>query len=163
MSLLLWPVVVVLFLVWSFAAWLLYSLSDWAAAIVSSAMGGILSPELGSWAQWLSTSLGDILQVLVVVTWAVLGLAILSAPAWIGRLVRRNERRPFLSGVRPSGGHDWRERRGRDGDDCGHDRRDDWKRGKRDWRGDLEDLRHLAYGFGKKYGSKKKWKKKWGD
>lgn len=176
MRLVLWPLAVVAFLVWSFAAWVLYSLSDWAAGILASLMGGVLSAELGPWAQWVSSSLGDVLQVLIVVTWAVLGMAILTAPAWTRRLVRRSSSAAYVPGTDPRAGR-WREREawkdgGRWREDMerreGRSDREDWddRDDRRDRRGyvrpEFDRLRHLAHDMGRKYGLKK-WKKKWDD
>lgn len=85
MGLLLWPVALLVLLAWSFTAWVAFGLSDWIAGLVGSAFGGILSAELGPWAAWITSSLGNIVQAAIVAVWAVGGLFILSAPIMLRR------------------------------------------------------------------------------
>ena len=164
MSFLFWLAALFLFVVWSMVAWLLFAGSDWIAGILATAFGGLLSAELGPWAQWLSTGLGDIVQVVVGLTWAIVGLAILSAPVWAGRLLARRERyvggdrRVAVVGDAPGYQHRWSD----DGwKQKGWRDRDAWKGRYERGRHELDELRHMASDMVGKYRKKKK--KKWDD
>lgn len=178
MSILLWPVAILVFLAWSLAAWIAYSLSDWLAGLVASAASGVLSAELGPWAQWLLSSMGDIIQIAIAVLWGIIGLLILWSPIWL----RRRRRQGFMEGAvnhgqglasearnadravpryepvqqsyasgRASRGDEWRHGGWRD--------REAWRDRFSEGRRDLDDLRFLARDLADKYRSKK-WKKR---
>lgn len=181
MGLLLWPVAILVFLAWSLAAWIVYSLSDWLAGLLANAASGILSADLGPWAQWLLNSLGDIIQIGVIVLWGIVSVMILWSPVWLRR--RRNQ--SFLAGApdysrqrnqpaapayepvpryeplptqpagRPWRGDEWRHGGWRD--------RDAWRDRFSQGRRDLDELRYMAREYADRYRSKKKWKKKYRD
>jgi hypothetical protein len=83
MGLILWPAALLLFLFWSLAAWLLFGVSDWAAGHVASAVGGVLTAELGPWAAWLIGSLGTLIKLGIIAVWAIVSIGILGAPLWL--------------------------------------------------------------------------------
>jgi hypothetical protein len=83
MGVILWPAALLLFLVWSLAAWIIFGLSDWAAGQVAGAVGGLLAAELGPWAAWAINSLGTVIKFGIVAVWAIVGFVILGAPLWL--------------------------------------------------------------------------------
>lgn len=189
MGILLWPVALLAFLAWSLAALIAFGLSDWLAGLLGAALAGILTADLGPWAAWLLASLGKIVQAVVVVGWAVVGLFILAAPVllrrrrraeamagaagdgWVGQphVQPRPQHGPAYGGYRPAPagghGHDWRRDREDDDDDDDDRRKRRW-RDKDAWRrrfepamGDFRDLRGIAYEMAGRYRGKR-WKKK---
>ncbi len=150
MRLLLWPVAMLLLIVWSLVAWLLFGASDWLAGLVGSASAGILSADLGPWAQWLTESLGTIVQIGIVAVWAVVAIFILSLPF----LLRRKHSRPEYV---PAGYEQgFRDRGFRHG---GWRDRDAWRDRTRYGYAELGELRHMALDMADQYRDKK-WKKK---
>lgn len=152
MGLLLWPIALLVFLAWSLAAFVVYGLSDWIAGLVGSAFSGILSADLGPWAAWLMSSLGNIVQFGVIVIWASVSLLIFAAPM----LLRRRQKIVYVERGTPDRwsasawrGEDWRGR-------------DKWRERVAHGRDDMRDLRHIADDMVAKF-RKKKWKKKWDD
>jgi hypothetical protein len=145
MGLLLWPAAIFGFLVCSLIAWALFHLSDGLAALVAGAFSSILSADLGPWAAWVLASLGDIIQGLVVVTWGLVGLAILAVPFWLRRR-RRDDGYPD-----------------NDGRYATYDHRDRWDDRPRR-RSDFANLRHEAEYLVRQFRGKK-WKKRklWDD
>lgn len=85
MGLILWPAALLLFLFWSLAAWLIFGLSEWAAGHVATAVGGVLTAELGTWATTLINSLGALIKFGVVAVWAIVSIGLLGAPMWLRR------------------------------------------------------------------------------
>jgi hypothetical protein len=85
MGFILWPAALLVFLLWSLAAWLVFSLSDWAAGQVSGVVGAVLTAELGPWATTIINSLGTLIKVGVVAVWTIVGVGILGAPVWLRR------------------------------------------------------------------------------
>lgn len=156
MSLVLWPVAIVAFLAWTLAAWLLYGASDWLAAIVGSAVSGVLSEALGPWAQWIMASLGDVIQIGIAAVWAIVGLLILSLPVLLQRLRRKPEYAQRGYGNAGYGSHPGNDRNWRDGG---------WRNHARQSRMEFDELRHYASDMIEKYRGKKfrKKRKKWDD
>jgi hypothetical protein len=162
MGLLLWPVAVLVFLVWSGAAWLLYALSDGIAQLAAGLLAGVVPAELEPWSQWLMASLGGIIKIAIVVAWAVLGLAILSSPVWLRSARQRYA--PVPAGPYGDRHRDWDDDRHRGWDRDGdgrHGRCDsDRKRGRFSKHyEELEHLKHLASDFARRYRGKGDWKK----
>lgn len=160
MGLVLWPAALVVFLVWSLVAWLLYSMSDWVAGVVGSALSGVLTADLGPWAEWVLASLGNIIQGGVAVAWAVVGLVILSAPVWLRRMT--GGERAYAGGGfedRLDRGDRWVGRAERDGGGYGG-RREDPDQRRRSGGFDLDRLRHMAGDLTGKYGKYGKRKRK---
>jgi hypothetical protein len=145
MGLLLWPIALVVFVAWSLFAWLMYGLSEGAAALLAGAMTGILSADLGPWAAWIMASLGGLLQIAVLIVWALVSLAIFAAPV----LLRRKRRSAAYS----SGYHAQP-----------YDARGYASPGLRYQRGydDLRELRGIAEDMVRQYRHKKR-KKRWKD
>jgi hypothetical protein len=85
MGLILWPAALLLFLIWSLAAWLVFGVSDWTAGHVASAIGGVLTAELGPWVAWLIGSLGTLIKFGIIAVWAIVSIGILGAPVWLRR------------------------------------------------------------------------------
>ncbi len=85
MRFILWPAALLLFLFWSLAVWLIFGVSDWAAGHVASAVGGILTAELGPWASWLIGNLGALIKFGIIAVWAIVSFGILGAPLWLRR------------------------------------------------------------------------------
>lgn len=153
MSILLWPIAIVVFLLWSLVAWIAYGLSDWAAGLVAAGAAGILSADLGPWAAWLLASLGDLVQIGVVIAWLAIGALILASPM----LVRRTlSSRVDTYGYR----HDGYDRHhAYDDDRRGYSRDDGWRKGR--GMDDLRELRHLAEDMVSRYRGKRWTKKGW--
>lgn len=189
MGILLWPVALLAFLAWSLAAWIAFGLSDWLAGLLGTSLAGLLTADLGPWAAWLLASLGKIVQAVIMVVWAVVGLFLLASPVLLRRRRRAEamaaqqggdwvgqpqvqpipQRGPAYGGYRPApaGGHGFGWRRDHD-----HDDDDDDDRGKRRWRdreawrrrfepamGDFRDLRGIASDMAGRYRGKK-WRRK---
>ena len=117
----------------------------------------VLPLDLGPWAKWVLESLGGLVQIGVVATWAIVGFAILAAPVWLLRRRRVSHAGPVMgSGDAGWGRGDERDRqmpwRSRDG----------WKRGAAESYDELRRLRELATGMVDNYRSskRKKWEKK---
>lgn len=153
-----WSLAVVAFLIWSLAAWLAFSLSDWLASLAAELVKPMLAPELGAWAQWLSTSLGDAIQVVVVIAWLAVGLAILMAPVWLKRLGGGPRYSP--SGGAPDPYRDERDWRG-DRETSRH--RNYWREWSGPSRRELEDARRLAKDMVAKFKHRKKRNRDWDD
>jgi hypothetical protein len=147
MSFILWPAAVLVFIVWSLASLLLFGASEWLAGLIGSMSAGILSADLGPWAQALTNGLGNIIQVGVVALWAIVGLAILSIPI----ILRRRRMQPRYAsepsyhdrGLRNGG---WRDQEA-------------WRERARYGSSELAHLRHIGRDMADAYRTKK-WKKK---
>ncbi len=150
MSLILWPIALLIFAVWSLASLLLFGASDWLAGLIGSLSAGILSADLGPWAQWLMSSLGNVIQIGVVVLWAIVGVLILAMPL----IVRRRRRQPKYAPVGYESGY--RDRGMREG---GWRDRNAWRERARYGSAEFEQLRHMARDMADAY-RERKWKKK---
>ncbi|HRK17568.1 MAG TPA: hypothetical protein PK970_01315 [Hyphomicrobiaceae bacterium] len=144
MRFLTWSFALVALLVWSMVAWLLFSLSDWLAALAGGLLSGVFSTEIDPWVKWLTASLGNIIQGAVVVLWFVVGLAILALPAWFNRKRRREQMREptsFLGGrvFRPDGKKWTRPTRG--------ELREEWSKTRSYAVDDFDKLKHVAGDF----------------
>lgn len=144
MRFLTWSFAFVALLVWTMVAWLLFSLSDWLAALAGGLISGVFSAEIDPWVTWLTASLGNIIQGLVVVLWFVVGLVILAVPAWFNRRRRREQTREapsFLGGrvFRPDGKTWSRPTRG--------ELREEWSKTRSYAVDDFDKLKHVAGDF----------------
>lgn len=157
-----WTVATLAFLVWSMIAWALFHFSDGLAAFAGGIVGGVFSSDIDPWVKWLAASLGNIVQGLVVVVWAIVAIAIFAVPAWM----RRKRRIAPLAGKAgfPGGptfgrdGQSW-DRPSKDG------LRPDWTRTRQDAKTDFDALKHIATDFIHRHGKgrkKKSWKR-WDD
>lgn len=65
-------------LFWSFSAWVVYALAGASAGIIAAVFAALLPAGLDGATTWLITSLGNIMQAIVAVAWAIVAIIIVS-------------------------------------------------------------------------------------